>query len=146
MIVGAVVPEAVAKTNAADVEYVEYENPVAEFTRSMAKLNRISEMCSDVITADYQNYALYIQHYVKLLYKGEAPYWVLAEVKERINDNAMCKWLVSEILIHYQFAYQGYVEVTKPALMPPVLTENMSVLGYAALEAATLGIARPSKH
>ncbi len=137
--------EARAKTYN-DAVYYAYENPVIEFTRSLSRLNHVAEMCRDIETADYHTYALLIQQYVKVLYRGETPYWVLTEVKDHIKDQAMCKWLVSESLIHYQFAYQDFVDVARPELMPPVLTESMSQPGHAPIDTQTLGIARPSAH
>ncbi|MBY0408525.1 MAG: hypothetical protein K2Q01_12605 [Rickettsiales bacterium] len=129
-----------------DTVYHSYQNPVTEFTRSMARMNYVSEMCKDVESADYNAYSVLIKQYVKILYRGETPYWVLTEVKERINDQTLCKWMVSESLIHYQFAYQDYVDVARPELLPPRLTESMSLPGHAPVDMRTLGIARPSKH
>lgn len=138
--------EAQARTSRDDMGYNSFENPVVEFTRSLTRLNHVAEMCRDIETADYKMYSVLIQQYIKLLYRGETPYWVLTEVKDRIRDQTMCKWLVSESLIHYQFAYQDFVDVTQPVLMPPVLTESMSQPGHAPIDTMTLGVARPSKH
>lgn len=120
-------------------------NPIIRFTRSMAQLDRVSELCKDVETARYQTYSLLIRHYVKRLYDGEIPYWVLSDVKSRVTDKALCKWLISESLIHYQYAYQDYVQITRPTLMPPMLTEAMAQYGTTILDIDTLGIARPRK-
>lgn len=138
--------EAQAKSSRDTVSYTAYENPVVEFTRSLSRLNRVAEMCQDVQTADYHMYSTLIQQYVKVLYRGETPYWVLTEVKDRISDQTLCKWLVSESLIHYQFAYQDFVDVARPDLMPPVLTESMSQPGHILVDPQTLGVARPTKH
>lgn len=124
----------------------EAHNPVSRFTRSLAQLDRVSEMCKEIETARYETYSLLIRHYINALYEGvDPPYWVLSNVRSRISDQEVCKWLVSESLIHYQHAYRDYVELTKPAIMPPLLTESMSEFGSAPVDITTLGVARPTK-
>lgn len=139
--------EAQAKNENALLSYShDSDNPVIEFTRSLVRLNKVAEMCQDVQTADYRTYAALIQQYVKLLYNGELPYWVLTKVKDRLSDQRMCKFLVTDSLVHYQFAYRDFVDVAQPKIMPPVLTEAMSEPGYVVIDQATLGVARPSTH
>jgi hypothetical protein len=87
-----------------------------------------------------------IHQYVKTLYRGNVPYWVLSEVTERIKDQTLCRWMVAESLIHYQFAYQDFVEVAQPTLMPPRLTESMSRAGHEPLDIQTLRVALPTHH
>jgi hypothetical protein len=140
--------QAQAKSSRSEVvySYDTADNPIAEFTRSLTQLNHVSQMCRGVETADYSMYSLLIQQYVKLLYKGDAPYWVLSEVKDHIDDQTICKFLVTESLVHYQFAYRDFVDVTRPQVMPPILTESMSQPGHAPIDTMTLGVARPSAH
>lgn len=121
-------------------------NPVVRFTRSLAQLDRVSGLCQDIQSARYETYSLLIRKYIRNQYEGDVPYWVLSEVKSRVTDQATCKWMVSESLVHYQYAYQEYVEVTKPRVPPPRLTESMAQYGAEGLAVDTLGIARPSKH
>lgn len=120
-------------------------NPVARFTRSLAQLDRVSGLCSEIESARYDTYSLMIRRYVKIVYDGEVPYWVLSDVKTRILDQNACKSMVTESLIHYQFAYKEYVESTNPKILPPVLTESMSHYDYDSVDQTTLGVARPMK-
>ncbi|NBO17859.1 MAG: hypothetical protein EBV03_01270 [Proteobacteria bacterium] len=121
------------------------EGPVVRFTRSLAQLDRVSGLCQDIQTARYETYSLMIRKYIRNQYDGEVPYWVLSNVKSRVMDQNACKGMVTESLIHYQTAYQEYVEVAKPRVMPPHLTESMSQYGYGEGNVDTLGVARPTK-
>ena len=138
--------DAHAKASTANNLVYYSQDPIVEFTHSLAQLNRVAETCKDVESADYRTYSKLIQQYIQVLYDGDAPYWVLAQVKDHITDQTICKWMVSESLLHYQFAYRDYVEVAHPQVMPPLLTESMSQPGHGPIETATLGIARPFKN
>ena len=121
-------------------------NPLVKFTRSLAQLDRVSGLCQDIQTARYETYSLLIRKYVRNQYDGQVPYWVLSDVKSRIMDQMACKGMVSQSLLHYQTAAQEYVEVTKPKVLPPRLTESMALYGIENKNVDTLGIARPTQY
>ena len=122
-------------------------NPTSRFTRSLAQLDRVSALCKDVDSAQYATYSILIRDYIKRLYDGKIPYWVLSDVRSRVMDHGLCKWMVAESLIHYQYAYDDYVMLVKPELLPPVLTEAMAEYGAGTRGLPeTLGVARPRRY
>lgn len=120
-----------------------YTTPIAQLTRSMAQLDRVSSLCKDVRSSNYETYSIHIREYIKRLYDGKTPYWVLSNVKSRVSDDNYCRWLVVESLIHYQMAYRDYMNIQKSGVMPPLLTYGMSQYGRGNGNIKTLGVARP---